>query len=454
MHPDLAAKKESIRDWVAWCADGIPVVFIDEADRGLVRHDQYSAWVEMRLRDIRMVGVDEVRQIDNVDDAGSIDVDNPRAELVVAQRLLSFDVRVRSRSQSPRSSGWFAASRMQTRMNFRTGRDRYLSGVGVGMAGIPVVMNQPNTARVNGIDESVHDGRVEDLAIMELQLTTALCERDAQAVGSWIQSVEITGTLDGSLEDAPQVATFTVDGNSPLSPDVAFPGLFVGWVGSAGKTLGAGSDVATWAPTLGSGLAGFPALVPGVGAPQSAADHVALSHAGAGCSLQLAAPAAMGVDDSDDRYLALCVRTPEATEALRAVLGESAMPYHASGFLASQADGFAGGTSDGASSTGSDPYIDKDREAVGAFVAQQVDVWEFWSAGDAHFIRYRGGAAVEVKWDTAKWASTWTQILLSCTGAGGEARVYELHVSRGAYPGDVNCARWRAHCEQYGYAGN
>lgn len=209
-HPSIQKKFDALRRWLSWAADGTPVSFIDEADGDRLREPN-QAWVEMRLRQVRPVGVDEVRQETNLDVFGVEDEINPRQEVLVGQRNLSFDLRFRSRSQAVGASGWHVAMRTQARIRIPAARDRYLGDFDMALVGAPFVMNMPKASLQTGV-VSV-EGRVENEAVMELQMSTSIREADSSAIGSWIEAVSITE----NLTDVEGVSnkTFLVDTRTP-----------------------------------------------------------------------------------------------------------------------------------------------------------------------------------------------------------------------------------------------
>lgn len=181
-HPDLDMKMDAVRSWLCWCAE-VKVAWLDQSDGGRVR-EANTVWGMLRPRRIVAQGVDEVRYIDVPSN-----VENPRQEMIVGWRAITFDFRTHSRDQNHRQSAWYAATRAQLRARYRYGKDKWLKPFDMSLATIEDVVNMPEVKE--------WDDRVEDVANMEFTLNTFLCDKDASAVGTWIEQVVMNGDLLG-----------------------------------------------------------------------------------------------------------------------------------------------------------------------------------------------------------------------------------------------------------------
>lgn len=240
----------------------------------------------------------------------------------------------------------------------------------------------------------------------------------------------------------------------PIVPDTAFSGLQFGWVGSAGKTLG-GSDVNAWASTVGaSAPVSMTGGIGGWSKPASGSNYVefAAMNPDAETCGNLATGGAQ-VTSNSDAYFSCCM-------SVVSFAGPS--PSFYAGFfknLGATYDWVYFGLYDGTVHVG---YARND--VVDTAVLAQVPaspgvyVLECWSDAARIYGRVNAGPIGSTTWSGTRWGSVYDGV-----DAGGFAnadaadavsgRLFELHATRGAYPGDANAAGWRSHCRQYGYSG-
>jgi hypothetical protein len=182
-HPDLDKKMEAVRDWLAWCSES-NIIWIDQKDGGNFRKAN-RVWGELRPRQITRQGTDEIRYEDVDNQAG--DAEFPRQDVLISWRQIAFELRMRSRDQEHRQSAWYAATRADARSSHRYGRNRWLKPMDLAFADAEAVVNMPTIIE--------WDDRIEDVANWEFRLNTFLCDRDAAAVGTWIESIEVSSNI-------------------------------------------------------------------------------------------------------------------------------------------------------------------------------------------------------------------------------------------------------------------
>lgn len=190
VHPDPAEKMNAIRDGLCWAAD-VPVVWIDQTDGGRVR-EANEVWGELRPRQITKRGQDERRDTDleDVTPALPAPLEQPRQSCIAALRNLNMELVLKSRSQEHRASAWFAGTRAQIKIGSEYMREKYLKPVGLSFVNARDVINMPSM--------TIHDDRIEDVALIEFDMETFFIDEDATMFGTWIEQVEVSSTLKHS----------------------------------------------------------------------------------------------------------------------------------------------------------------------------------------------------------------------------------------------------------------
>ena len=162
------------------------------------------------------IGIDEIRYEDNIDPStGEIDVENPRADVVCGQRSFTVEIRFKNRDQEHDSVAWVVAERTRARLRMSYPRDEWLRPNVVGIVELHQVIPMPDP-------RGAVEMRWQSEAVLEVNVTTAIAERDPSAVGTWIEKVEVAGTLICSLDpnsfDASvDASTFVTSGGVPVT---------------------------------------------------------------------------------------------------------------------------------------------------------------------------------------------------------------------------------------------
>lgn len=175
--PDFPQKFDALRDALIW-ASGCDIFWINQNDGGIVREEN-KVWGELKPLRISSVGVDEKRN-EETDDAT-----NPRREIICGNRIIQFQLNMRSRNQEHRYTGWYAAEEARTKLRSDFALNRFFKPFDLGIATISDILDVPET----------FDDRLEDIAILEINLNTSLNITDAAMVGTWIESIEATSNL-------------------------------------------------------------------------------------------------------------------------------------------------------------------------------------------------------------------------------------------------------------------
>ncbi len=179
--PPVAKRMEAVRDWTCW-ATGETTVWRDQADGGRVREPN-EVWVTVRPTGIAKMGVDEIAYADVDNEAG--DAQYPRQEYIYSWRTVDFEIRAKSRSQEHDVSAWNALLTAHLKAYNRYGQDKYFAPYGWSLIDVSEIINMPSL--------ETHDLRVEDIALFTLSLNTVFL--DAGAIGTWIETTEITSDI-------------------------------------------------------------------------------------------------------------------------------------------------------------------------------------------------------------------------------------------------------------------
>lgn len=173
-YPDLDQKFDALREALEWAA-GCKVVWINQKDGGRVREPR-EVWAELKPRMIQNIGK-EIRNEIRVNDAVT-----PRQELLIGRRVIAFELRFKSRNQEHKRSAWYAASRAQLRLGSRYIKGTWLQPFNWGLATVGEIVD---------LEQYVLD-RAEDVANLEFDLNTFVTDKDASAIGTWIEHVEVS----------------------------------------------------------------------------------------------------------------------------------------------------------------------------------------------------------------------------------------------------------------------
>jgi len=192
--PPLENRLEALKDALSWAADNTVMFWAHQSGQRM--REANRVWGELAVRRIEVLGVPEKRYTMIGDGTG----DFPYSEQIVTQNVLHFDLKIQSRNQEHNQTGWFAASRIPIRIYASRVRDMWFRDNDLAIVNLGDVLDVP--------EGLFHDGRVEDVATMELSFATSLTEEDTSTVVSYIETVEVTSnfkkasdtSLDASLQ--------------------------------------------------------------------------------------------------------------------------------------------------------------------------------------------------------------------------------------------------------------
>ncbi len=185
--PTWENKTDAIRDSIKWASG----VFGDWKfkHKAFQLPKNNEPWFELKMGRIRPLGIDEIRNEDNIDPiTEEPDVTNPRRELVCGQRQFFVEARFYGRDQSHDVVAWLIAERARARLRFDFPRDEWLKPNEVAISEMLEVVPMPEPLQV--VVE-----RIQSEAVFELSFATSINEFDSAAVGTWIESVEISSNL-------------------------------------------------------------------------------------------------------------------------------------------------------------------------------------------------------------------------------------------------------------------
>lgn len=185
--PTWQAKTEAIRQACEWatgvCGDW---KYKKEA---FSLPDNNTAWFELKMGRMRELGVDEIRSSDNIDpNTGLPNVENPRLETVCGQRQFFVELRTFNRDQEHDAVAWLVAERARARLRFPYVRDRWFRAHAISIVELFEVVPMPDPKKVE-------QQRWLSEAILEVDLATVIVETDGAAIGTWIETVEISSKL-------------------------------------------------------------------------------------------------------------------------------------------------------------------------------------------------------------------------------------------------------------------
>lgn len=188
LHPTWSQKTEAIRAAIQWAAFNIcgDWKFKKEATS---LPDDNDAWFELRMGRLLEVGTPDIGHEDNIDPTtGDPDVESPRKEVIYSGREMYVEVRFFSRDQEHDAVAWVVADRARSRLRMPYVKERFFSPVGLSILEFLEIFPMPSP-------EKVVEYRWESEALFEMQFFTILSEVDNAAVGTWIETVEITSEL-------------------------------------------------------------------------------------------------------------------------------------------------------------------------------------------------------------------------------------------------------------------
>lgn len=191
--PTWAQKTEALRNAIAWAARGICGDWKYKKE-AFSLPDNNNPWFELAMGRMLELGVDEVRSEDNIDPVtGNPDIENPRSDVMYSQRQFMVEARFFSFDQEHDTVAWLIADRMRTRFRFPYVRDRFLKPVGISIVELLQIFPMPGAGLA--VPRQVEGMRWKSEAVLEMDLFTTLCERDDAAIGTWIETVEMSSTL-------------------------------------------------------------------------------------------------------------------------------------------------------------------------------------------------------------------------------------------------------------------
>lgn len=213
-YPDFPDKFDAFRKAIE-VASGCPVFWKFQSLEG--RHREANrVWGELKPFSILPIGVDWVKNVDE----GTVEY--PRVEVVCGYRRVVFQLNFVSRSQEHKMSAWYAAIRAQSRIRYSFINAEFFAPFCMALETVGQVLDVP--------EGQVWDDRVEDVALLEITMSTTLEDRDAAAVGTWIENAVIASnlknaggiSLDPSLQWGLELMT---DGNMEASGTLAYSSI-------------------------------------------------------------------------------------------------------------------------------------------------------------------------------------------------------------------------------------
>jgi hypothetical protein len=186
--PTWEQKTEALRDAIAWAAKGICGDWRYKKEAFSLPDDN-DPWFELAMGRMLEIGVDEIRSEDNIDPTtGNPYSENPRLDSVYSQRQFMIEARFFSRDQEHDTVAWLIADRARSRLRFPYVRERFLKPVGIAIVELLQAIPMPSPRKVI-------DMRWQSEAVIEMEFFTTLREVDEAAVGTWIETVEVSSVL-------------------------------------------------------------------------------------------------------------------------------------------------------------------------------------------------------------------------------------------------------------------
>ena len=178
MAHDWPHKLLALQEAVHWAAGhAATVVFRDSSAADSARESR-RPWIELALDSIAMIGTDTVSRED--DGSGALQ------EVYSGQREFTVEVRAYSREQTLGEQAWYLADRVRQRLRSSAyARTRWLEPQDIAIVRMHRVVN---------LSPRAWDGRAEGEAVLELELATSVCERDAANTVHWIDTVLLSSS--------------------------------------------------------------------------------------------------------------------------------------------------------------------------------------------------------------------------------------------------------------------
>lgn len=163
-----------------------------------------DAWFELSMGRIRTLGIDDICSIDNgVPVGGGAGAEFPRSDLVVGQRQFFVELRTFNRDQEQDVVAWIIADRARAKLSLPYVREEFFTPAQIGIAELFEVVPMPSPQQV--VQE-----RWQSEAVLEMDLTTSIVESDGAAIGTFIESIEVSSNLINSGGD-PLAAILQLD---------------------------------------------------------------------------------------------------------------------------------------------------------------------------------------------------------------------------------------------------
>jgi hypothetical protein len=186
IYPTWLQKCDAIRDACAW-ATGVCGDWAYKKEAFELPEDN-EPWFELRMGRMRELGVDDICYTDNGVPAGDPGGEFPRQDTIVGQRQFFVEMRTFNRDQEQDVVAWLVADRARTRLRLPYAKERFLTPVNVALAELFEVVPMPTP-------RAPVEQRWRSEAVLEMDLTTVVAETDGAAIGTWIESVEISSDL-------------------------------------------------------------------------------------------------------------------------------------------------------------------------------------------------------------------------------------------------------------------
>lgn len=186
IYPTWLQKCDAIRDAVAWATQ----THGDWAYRkeAFSDPDDNDPWFELRMGRMRELGVDDVCYLDNGTTPSDPGGEFPRQDVIVGQRQFFVEMRVFNIDQEQDVVAWNVATRARTRMRLQYLKDRWFIPNQIGIAELFEVVPMPAPRQPVEL-------RWRSEAVLEMDLVTAVAETDTAAIGTWIETVEVSSNL-------------------------------------------------------------------------------------------------------------------------------------------------------------------------------------------------------------------------------------------------------------------
>ena len=183
---DWPHKLLALQEAVHWASERkLTVVFRDSQQADAVRQGT-AMWATLALDSIVEVGDDQVtREFDG--DPG--DPNTQLVEVYSGQRDFTVELRVFTRDQRLGGQAWYWADRVRTRLRKSAyAREKWLVPNDVAIRSLPQVVN---------LSPRTWQGRAESEAVLEMMLSTVVCDRSTENTVNWIDTVLLSSNIQG-----------------------------------------------------------------------------------------------------------------------------------------------------------------------------------------------------------------------------------------------------------------